>query len=80
MRIGALVSAPNKEMPSRRLTSASSFGNGWGVARNDDEACKWWRQAAALGQEAAKNNLRMLARTGHAPSIAAVPELSLGPI
>ena len=51
-----------------------------GVAKDDDEACKWYRQAAALGQENAKTNLRTLARAGHAPSLAAVRELGLGPL
>ena len=31
------------------------FSKGWGVARDDDEACKWYRQAAALGHEGAKD-------------------------
>ena len=56
------------------------FHNGSGVAKDDDEACKWFRQAAALGQEHAKTNLRTLARAGHAPSLAAVRELGLGPL
>ena len=56
------------------------FHNGWGVAMDLDEACKWWRQAAALGQENAKDNLRDLARDGHAPSLSAVREHGLGPL
>ena len=51
---------------------------GWGVAKDDDEACKGYRHAAALGLEVAKNILRKLARTGHAPFITAVRELGLG--
>ena len=53
---------------------------GRGVVKVLDEACKWYRQAAALGEENAKGNLRILARTGHAPSIAAVLDLGLGPL
>ena len=56
------------------------FHEGWGVAKDDDEACKWWRQAAALGEENAKHNLRSLARTGHVPALVAVGELGLGPL
>ena len=54
------------------------FQKGWGVPKDDDEACKWYRQAAALGFDAANGNLRILARAGHAPSIAAVRKLRLG--
>ena len=53
--------------------------NGHGVAEDNDEACKWFRQAAALGLERAKDNLRMLARAGRASAIAAVRELDLDP-
>ena len=56
------------------------FHEGWGVAEDPDEAYKWWRQAAALGNEVAKDNLRNLARDGHDPSIAAVRDLGLGPL
>ena len=56
------------------------FGNGWGVARDLDETCKWYCQAAALGLERAKNNLRVLARSVHAPALAVVRELGLGPL
>ena len=56
------------------------FCKGWGVAQDLDEACKWHRQAAALGDEVAKTNLRNLAHAGHAPSLAAVRELGLGPL
>ena len=56
------------------------FRDGWGVVQDLDEACKWYRQAAALGREGAKNNLRNLARAGHAPSVAAVCDLGLGPL
>ena len=56
------------------------FGNGWGAAKNLDEACTWLRRAAALGDERAKDNLRMLARAGRASAIAAVRELGLGPL
>ena len=56
------------------------FHEGLGVAKDLDEAYKWGRQAAALGNEVAKNYLRMLARTDHAPSIAAVRDLGLGPL
>ena len=56
------------------------FQNGWGVAKDLDEACTWYRQAAALGFDGAKVNLRNLARAGHAPSLASVRELHLGPL
>ena len=56
------------------------FHEGRGVPKDLDEACKWFRQAAALGNEAAKTNVRSLARTGHIPSITAVRELGLGPL
>ena len=56
------------------------FHEGWGVATDFDQACKWNREATALGLEGAKYNLRNLARTGHAPSIAAVRDLGLGPL
>ena len=38
------------------------------------------RGDAAQGLEGATNNLRTLARYGHAPSITAVRELGLGPL
>ena len=57
----------------------SLFHAGWGVAKDHDEACRWYRQAAVMGVEAAKNNLHILARYGHPPSVAAVRELALGP-
>ena len=53
---------------------------GWGVAKDLDEACRWYRQAAALGEENAKLNLRNLARGGHASALAAVRDLGLGPL
>ena len=56
------------------------FCKGWGGAEDLDEGCKWFRQVTALGNEAAKHNLRMLASEGHAPSIAAVREFGLGPL
>ena len=56
------------------------FHEGWGVVQDLDEACKWGRQAAALGNEAAKTNLRDLSRTGHAPALAAVRDLGLAPL
>ena len=56
------------------------YGQGLGVAENHDEACTWFRQAAALGDENSKVNLRSLARSGHAPAAAAVRDLGLGPL
>ena len=56
------------------------FDHGRGVAESRDEACKWYRQAAVLGEEATKSNLRDLGRGGHEPSLAAVRELGLGPL
>ena len=56
------------------------FGRGWGVAQDLDEAFKWYRQAALLGNDVSKNNIRGLARAGHALSLAAVRELGLGPL
>ena len=56
------------------------FAKGQGVAASLDEACKWYRRAAELGEEVAKDNLRGHARAGHAPSLAAVRELGLGPL
>ena len=53
------------------------FDKGHGVAENRDEACKWYRQAAEQGEAASKNNLLVLARFGHAPSIASVRDLGL---
>ena len=53
------------------------LANGCGVAESRDEACKWYRQAAVLGEEGANDSLRRLAREGHAPSLAAVRELGL---
>ena len=44
------------------------------------EAYRLYRHAITLGFEPAKNNLGMLARSGHAPSLAAVRELGLGPL
>ena len=56
------------------------FAKGLGVAASLDEACKWYRQAALLGTKVSKNNLLFHARAGHAPSVAAVRELGLGPL
>ena len=47
------------------------FHNGWGVAKDLDEASEWYRQAATLGSKAAKNNLR---------NLSSVRELRLGPL
>ena len=54
------------------------FTNGDEVPRDLDEACRLYRQAITLGFEPAKDKLRALARTGHAPVLAAVRELGLG--
>ena len=54
------------------------FANGLGVAVSLDEACKWYRHAAELGDEAAMDNLHESATAGHAPSLAALRELGLG--
>ena len=56
------------------------FADGLGVPQDLDEAFRLFRQAATLGHEPAKNNLRRLAQQGHAPSLAAVRELGLGPL
>ena len=58
----------------------SIFANGLGVPRDLDEACRFLCRAVALGFEPAKNDLRRLASLGHEPSVAAVRELSLGPL
>ena len=54
--------------------------HGLGVALDLDEACKWYRQAAALGDMNSKHYARVLASDGHAPSVLAVSELGLGPL
>ena len=56
------------------------FASGLGVPRDLDEACRLFRQAITLGCESAEDKLRDLAREGHAPSLAAVRELGLGPL
>ena len=56
------------------------FENGQGVPRDLDGACRHYCRAVALGFEPAKDRLCLLARTGHAPSLAAVRELGLGPL
>ena len=56
------------------------FANGDGVPRDLNEACRLYRKANTLGNELAKDELRVLAHVGHAPSLAAVRELGLGPL
>ena len=56
------------------------YHSGQGVAKDRDEACKCYRQAAALGDEDSKINLLNFARAGVAPALAAVRELGLGPL
>ena len=56
------------------------FGNGWGGVQDDEVACKWYWQAAALGEETAEDNLLEHARAGRATAIASVRELGLGPL
>ena len=73
MRLAKLGAAAGNGIAMNHM--GSLFHNGWGVAKDHDEACKWYRQAAALGEESAKTNLRKLARLGHSPSLVAVREL-----
>ncbi|WP_165837786.1 tetratricopeptide repeat protein [Zavarzinia aquatilis] len=40
------------------------YWNGWGVTKNAQEAIKWWKLAAAQGQQDAIENLRMAQRRG----------------
>ena len=54
------------------------FANGAGVPCDSDEACKQWRLAVELNFEPAKEHHRVLARSGHEASRAAVRELRLG--
>ena len=56
------------------------YGRGLGVAKDDDEACTWWRQAATLGDENSKANFLNFARAGLASALAAVRDLGLGPL
>ena len=65
MRLAKLGAAAGNAFTMNHISSL--FHSGWGVAENLDEASNWYRQAAALGNEAAKTNLRTLARAGHAP-------------
>ena len=78
MRLAKLGAAAGNALAMTHI--GALFANGWGVPKDLDEACKWYRQAAALGQENAKHNLRYLASAGHAPSLTAVRELGLGPL
>lgn len=39
-----------------------SYHNGWGTAKNDDQALFWWQKAAAQGHENAQHNMELLQR------------------
>jgi uncharacterized protein len=41
------------------------YENGWGVSKDDKEAAKWYRLAAAQGNAIAQNNLGTMYRDGH---------------
>lgn len=36
------------------------YHNGWGISKDDNQALYWWRQAAAEGDENARNNAQIL--------------------
>jgi TPR repeat protein len=43
--------------------SGAMYENGTGLPRNRDQAVRWYRQAAALGEETAKKNRARLGET-----------------
>ena len=78
MRLAKLGAAAGDALAMNHI--GCLFQGGWGVAKDDDEACNWYRQAAALGNGVAKSSLHDLACAGNAPSITAVRDLRLGPL
>ena len=68
LRLSRLGAAQGEAVAMRDIGHDSR----WGVDRDLDEACIWYSQAVTLGDDAAKECLRMLAHEGHAPSAAAL--------
>ena len=77
-RLTLLASDKGNAMAISNL--AILLAKGKGEPCDFDEACRLWRRAIALGDEPSKDYLRSLAQEGHAPSLATVRELGLGPL
>ena len=75
LRLAGIGATQSNTLSMRQL--GNLYIDGLGVAKDLDEACKWYRQAAALGNDAAKAELRILAREGHEQAGAALRELGL---
>ena len=78
LRLAGIGATQGNAFSMRQL--GNLYLDGLGVAKDLDEACRWRRQAAALGHDAAKKCLRVLTRSGLTAALAAMHDLGLGPL